>query len=80
VEAREGQAAQSSEIQRGGEVERLSVRFFVERGLLAQAPEIDSVFTIQGREAGPLWRLESIDSGLSPHDPEWVFACVEEHA
>lgn len=78
VLAREGVAGAEIDMMMGGAVDRDKCVFYVLTSLLPEAPEIDTVFSIQGRPAGPNYRLHKIRGGR-PNDVEWIFECVEEH-
>ncbi|MFZ2280435.1 MAG: hypothetical protein WAW39_21730 [Prosthecobacter sp.] len=75
VLAREGVSQESQEL--GGIVVRKHCKFYVLRELLAVAPGIGAVFSLDGR-SGETWRLDKI-RGRSPNDVEWIFECVEEY-
>lgn len=81
VKARDGRLSMEFKAGLGGMTEDQSCRFFVAKTALKQPLEIDSVFTVRGRTGqGAAWKVKAIEGGLSPADPAWIFACIEEHS
>lgn len=75
VLAREGRAEEGLEIMPGAALDRKSCTFYVLKDLLREAPPIDTIFALDGRD-GEEWQLNKI-YGRSPNDIEWVFQCTE---
>lgn len=78
ADGREGFVTYGLESEQGGFVEQKKCKFYVLRDLIAKAPEIDTIFSLGGRE--DRWKLKGIISGISPHDLLWIFDCIEEHS
>jgi len=76
VLAREGITTLEQDLAAGGFVERRSCKFFVLKELLAVAPAIDTLFSLQSRPE--VWRLVKVRGG-GANDVEWIFECMEEH-